>query len=86
MPDIYVFRCINGHTLRNIRELEAELKNISEDDYKYHVNSQKNDFTNWVKDIVKDEILAKNLLRSTSRAQASRQATSRLHDLSKLLV
>ena len=84
VPGEYVFRCVNGHTLRNLKELEAELKTISDEDYKQHANAQKNDFTNWVRDIIKDESLAKSLAKAVGRTQAARLAGSRLNDLSKL--
>jgi hypothetical protein len=84
VPGEYVFRCVNGHVLRNMRELEAEFKVISEQDYAYHVNSRKNDFSNWVKDIIKDDSLAKSLIKASDRTQAARHVTGRLNDLSRL--
>ena len=85
VPAENVFRCVNGHILRNLKELEAELKTISEQDYAYHMNEQKHDFSNWVKDIIKDNSLAKTLLKASTAAQAARDVTARVSDLSKLI-
>ena len=84
VPRDYVFRCVNGHILRNMREMESEFKIISKQDYAYHVNDEKNDFYNWVKDIIKDDSLANNLLKASSPTQAVRYVTKRLNDLSSL--
>ncbi len=85
VPAEYVFRCVNGHMLRNLKELEAELKAISEQDYAYHVNAEKNDFSTWVRDIIKDNSLAKTLLKASNPAVASKHVSARVSDLSKLV-
>jgi predicted metal-dependent HD superfamily phosphohydrolase len=84
VPDEYAFRCVNGHVLHNLRELEAELITISDQDYSFHVNPQKNDFARWVKDVIRDENLTKNLLKASGRAQAAKNVNNRLSDLAKL--
>ena len=84
VPAENVFRCVNGHILRNLKDLEIELKTISEQDFRYHMNEQKHDFSNWVKDIIKDNSLAKTLLKDTTPAQAAKDVTARVSDLSRL--
>ncbi len=85
VPEEYVFRCCNGHILRNMKELGDELKTMSNESYAFHVNTEKNDFTNWVGDIIKDGRLVKDLQKSPNQAQAARLVASRISILSKRL-
>ena len=85
VPEENVFRCVNGHILRNMKELGDELKTMSDENYAFHVNMEKNDFTNWVKDIIKDERLAKDLQKSPNQTQAAKLVASRISILSKRL-
>jgi hypothetical protein len=70
VADQYVFWCHDGRVLRNIRELKDALEMMSDETYAYHANNEKNDFSNWIKDIIGDDKLAKDLVRSSDRRQA----------------
>lgn len=48
----------NGRSIKNLHELVKALKTIDEDTFRHHVNDHKNDFANWLKDILKKEELA----------------------------
>ncbi len=48
----------NGRPIKNLHELVKALKTIDDDTFKHHVNEHKNDFANWLKDILKKEELA----------------------------
>jgi hypothetical protein len=85
VPEEYVFRCGNGHILHNLRELGDELKTMPDESYTFHANIERNDFSNWVRDIIRDEGLAKNLQKSLNQAQAARLVTSRINTLLKRL-
>lgn len=85
VPEEHVFKCVNGHILRNMRELEGELQTMSGDSYALHVNTEKNDFTNWVRDVIKDEGLARSLQKSPNQARAARAVGSRVFLLSRRL-
>lgn len=85
IPCEYVFRCCNGHTLNNLKELKNELESMSDDHYAYHVNAENNDFTNWVRDIFKDERLAKDLQKAPNRSKAARLVGTRIDILAKRL-
>lgn len=71
VPGEYVFYLHDGRILRNIEELRDALNNITEELYAYHVNQEKNDFSNWVKDIICDEKLARDLRKATTRTTAA---------------
>ena len=79
VPVEFVFYCNNGHVLRNMSDLAGELKSMSDEAFAYHANSEKNDFVNWVRDIVKDETLAMSLQKARSRSQAARAVSDRVN-------
>jgi hypothetical protein len=85
VPEEYVFRCGDGQILRNMKELGDALNTITYETYVFHANKEKNDFTNWVRDIIKDERLAKDLQKATNRAQAAKLVANRSASISKRL-
>ena len=85
VPEEYVFRCCDGSIFRNMKELGAALKTMTGGTYAFHANTEKNDFANWVRDIIKDERLAKDLQNAPNQAQAAKLADSRISLLSKRL-
>ena len=82
VPDDYVFKSCNGHILHNMKELGEELKTMSSEDYAFHVNAEKNDFANWVGDIIKDKTLANNLRKTSNLAQAAKLVANRIRTIS----
>jgi len=53
----------NGPILRNLKDLKNALKKINEETFKYHVNKEKNDFADWVKNVLNDKTLANKLVK-----------------------
>lgn len=82
VPQEYVFWCCDGQILKNLKELRDAFAVMSEDTFAYHVNAVKNDFHNWVKDIIKDEVLASDLLKAANTRTAVRIVTERIAFLS----
>jgi H+-transporting ATPase len=78
VPEESVFRCHDGRTFRDMEELAEGLGAISDDTFAYHVNSEKNDFSKWVRDVIRDEKLAGDLATATNRIQAAKYVTARL--------
>ncbi|MDD4859705.1 MAG: hypothetical protein PHR56_05820 [Dehalococcoidales bacterium] len=83
VPAEFVFRAQDGCIMKNMKELADELDAMTEVTYAFHVNHEKNDFYNWVKDIIKDDRLAKDLKEAPNRAQAAKRAASRVTLLKK---
>ena len=73
----------NGHVLKNLEELASELQTMGDDTFKHHVSKERNDFTNWVNDVVNDKKLAKDLLSSKNRESALKKVRSRVNALKK---
>src|SRR5665811_1105493 len=77
VPEESIFRCHDGRTFRDMKELAEGLVAISDDTFASHVNSERNDFSSWVKDAIRDEKLAGDLAKATNRTQAAGYATER---------
>lgn len=78
VPDGKQFYCADGRVIRNIPELELALKEMSEETFYYHSSETKTDFSNWVRDVIGDEKLSRDLQKSTGRAQAAKKVADRV--------
>ena len=86
VPKEYAFRCHDGLILQSLGELGNALNTMTHETYVFHANKEKNDFTNWARDIIKDGMLANDLQKATNRAQAAKLVASRVAILSKKAV
>lgn len=82
-PPDKVFWTNDGRTLKNTRELEAALREMSDDTYRYHVTTSNNDFANWVRDVFGDDKLSRDLAKSVTREQAAKALAERIAFLKK---
>jgi len=85
VPKEYAFRCHDGLILQSMKQLGSALNSMTDETYVFHANTKKNDFSNWVRDIIKDEGLAKELQKVPNRARAVKLVASRIAILSKRL-
>ncbi len=83
VPEEYVFHCHDTCVFKNMRELRDGLSNMSEETYAYHANTEKNDFSTWVRDVIKDEKLAADLRSAKSKTEASYRVGNRIAVLSR---
>ena len=77
------FWCHDGHRLKNLQELEAALAQMTEETFRYHVNETKSDFSNWVRDVIGDDKLSRDLRTSVTRDRAARSVAARIDLLNK---
>jgi len=78
------FWAVNGAVIKNLRELEPAIENMGEHDFRKHVNREKNDFSNWVKEAVNDEELASKMSQTRSKIMTQLLVVKRvLHLLQK---
>ncbi|NQV09340.1 FAD-dependent oxidoreductase [Candidatus Woesearchaeota archaeon] len=59
----------DGKVLKDISGLIKELKSMSYNSFNHHVNQEKNDFANWIRDIIKEEKLANSISKSHSKKE-----------------
>jgi hypothetical protein len=70
VPAEQAFMCHDGKVFADMKELAEGLVAMSDETYAYHANVEKNDFCNWLRDVIKDEQLASDLARATTRLEA----------------
>ena len=63
------FWLASGTVIRNIYELSDALKIMDDDLFKSHVNENKNDFANWVKNVFKNEHLGDKLSKAKTKKE-----------------
>jgi hypothetical protein len=56
-PENY-FVLNSGGVIKDIVELESALEYMIDDDFRHHVTPERNDFSNWIRDIFKETELA----------------------------
>jgi len=78
VPEEYIFRCCDGRSIRNLKGLRDTLADMADNVFAYHSNQDKSDFSNWVRDIIGDKKLARDLNKAKSRPQALASVERRL--------
>jgi hypothetical protein len=59
----------DGTPIRNVLELSNAMEIMSTEIYTHHVNEQRNDFSNWVRDVMDDRILSKQIQEAKDKTQ-----------------
>ena len=72
------FWCFDGRVLKNLPELKSALEQMSEDTFRHHSNETRSDFSNWVRDVIGDDKLSRDLQKSKAQAQAARTVADRV--------
>lgn len=79
-PEKY-FRVANGTVVKGLMELDAAFDNMSDDTFQFHVNEWKNDFSNWIKDVINDKKLANELWGIKDRKKSQLVVLRRIIEL-----
>jgi len=74
--------CTNQE-VRSLRGLSKVLSNLTLDVFRYHVNRDKNDFEVWIREVVQDRTLAREIARIKTKETLKRKITERVEQLSK---
>lgn len=72
--------CTN-ESLRSLADVSEALQKASDDVFRYHVNRDKNDFEVWIRDVIKDKDLAREIARVKTRETLIRKITERVDEL-----
>ena len=86
LRDVAPERCFwvnNGPIVKNLDDLANVLPVISDEIFNHHVNRKKNDFSNWINDVIGDKKLANDLLSSRSKESALKKIKDRVNSLKK---
>jgi len=78
-----VFWVHDGGALKNLNELAEALRKMKNETFKYHVTSEKNDFYNWVRDVINDHELAGQIKAIKNRLKAASIVANRIKEITK---
>jgi hypothetical protein len=83
-PD-WAFWVCNGQVLRNIHELASAIENMNDGTFFYHVNDEnnKNDFAQWILDVIQDGELAHKLKKIRNRKRYGEIIRARIKELER---
>ncbi|MFA5308527.1 MAG: hypothetical protein WC370_03455 [Dehalococcoidales bacterium] len=82
VPSEYVFWSHDGKIFADLAELAEGLAAMSDETFAYHSNLEKRDFSNWVRDVIGDELLADYLANLTDRVRSADYVSARITLLS----
>lgn len=85
VPEDKLFYLAEGGMLRNLEELHKAVDDMQEHVFKHHVNKDKNDFKNWIKEVVKDIKLASDISRTKKKETMSNKIKERIKQLKEAL-
>ena len=68
-PD-HFFMMVDGSTLKSLKDLLDAFETMSDDVFYYHVNEERNDFANWIRDCIGEVELAENLAKELNKDKA----------------
>ncbi len=78
VPDQFTFSCCDGSVFWNLRDLARAVSSMDHRVFSYHVSSEKNDFANWVSDVIGDHTLARELWKTKNSSTTLRRLTERI--------
>ncbi|MFO8010838.1 MAG: hypothetical protein R6U89_08520 [Dehalococcoidia bacterium] len=81
VPNEYAFWCCDGRTIHDMAELAESLQQMEESIFDHHSNKQRKDFSNWVRDVIGDQKLARDLMKAGTLNQAARAVNQRVQFL-----
>ncbi len=70
-PENY-FILHDGRVLKDLNDLLSALRNMDDYIFYYHANHEKNDFANWIREVIHERDLAKDIEKSKSKSQMVR--------------
>jgi len=69
---------LGSKRIKNLEDLVSVLKQISDEEFSFYVNENKNDFSTWIGKTIKDEELAEDLIDCHSRDETINCIESRI--------
>lgn len=67
IPEHKRFFAVNSMSASSLLELRNMIAEMTEHDFKHHVSEERNDFANWIRDILHNDHLADRLQRVKSK-------------------
>ncbi len=77
------FKTKDGEEIESLESFYEKLKNMDEETFSHHVNEEKNDYSEWVKNSIGDETLALKLERTKDIEETMRIVEERIDELKR---
>ncbi len=81
VPETISFWLCTNEYLRNLDELGKSLQKANDDVFRYHVNKDKNDFERWIREVINDKELAREISRIKTKETLVRKIAERVDEL-----
>ncbi len=81
VPAPVSFWLCTNENLRSLSDLASALEEADNDVFRYHVSRDRNDFEAWIRDIVKDKELAREIARVKTKETLIRKINERVEAL-----
>ncbi len=81
-PEHY-FITRNGEEIKSMQDMADRLSQMDEETFNHHANEEKNDFSNWIQDVVKDRELAQEI-KDKGKTEAADEIASKVKRLNKV--
>ncbi|MEM2144077.1 MAG: hypothetical protein QW279_01845 [Candidatus Jordarchaeaceae archaeon] len=78
VPPDKIFYVFKGPTLRNMEQLAQALEKMSDEQFNHHRSDSKNDFYNWVSQVIGDKKLADDLTKAKTKAATAKKVKERV--------
>jgi len=72
IPPNQHFWARNGTIIKNLHGLKTAIEHMDQETFDHHVNSGKNDFSEWLRNVIKDEELADKVSRTGSKEEMAK--------------
>ncbi len=69
----FSFMIVNGKNVRDLPALALEIENLDDNMFRHHVNETKNDFANWVREVIGEIELADALMGISTKKDTQLQ-------------
>jgi hypothetical protein len=78
VPDVKRFYCHDGEILNNIYDLKTALGRMHASTYRHHVTEEKNDFARWVREVLGDDKLSRDMANCQNQKEAAVTVSERI--------
>ena len=86
VPPDHKFWLKTGGEVSNLEDMSLALKDMDEEVFVHHVNDEKNDFADWIQNVVKDEDLASTLHKIKTQEGTRKALELRISSLKNIEV
>ena len=78
VPEEKRFHCHDGSIFNNIHDLKTGLERMHQPAYHHHVTDDKNDFARWVREVLGDDKLSREIAAAPDKGEAARVVAARI--------